>query len=100
MVTRNQTSPSCTRVKVKVDLLQEFPKKIKVGVRKLNGEVDEKWIRIKYDYIPQYCTTCKIQGHADEECYFLHLELYPERTPDKEDDKNKGEDKEKKVENR
>lgn len=99
MVIRNQIRPSCARVKVEVDLLQKFPKRIKVGVRKLNGEVDKKWVRIKYDYIPKYCTTCKIQGHTEEECYFLHPELYPERKPDKEKDNNKGEDKGKKVEN-
>lgn len=52
------------------------PRESKLGVRKLNGEVDEKWIKIKYDYITKYCTTCKIQWHAEEQCYFLHPELF------------------------
>lgn len=32
MATKNQTKPSCTRVKVKVDLLGEFLKRIKIGI--------------------------------------------------------------------
>lgn len=34
MATRNQTKPSCARVKVKVDLLKEFQKSIKIGVQR------------------------------------------------------------------
>ncbi|WMV09736.1 hypothetical protein MTR67_003121 [Solanum verrucosum] len=60
MVTKNQTRPSCARVKVEVDLLGEFPKRISIGMRQPNGEVQEKWIKIKYDYMPKYCTTCLI----------------------------------------
>ncbi|KAH0653161.1 hypothetical protein KY290_031448 [Solanum tuberosum] len=42
MTTRNQTRPSCARVKVEVDLMKKFPKRIKIGMRKQNGEVMEK----------------------------------------------------------
>ncbi|KAH0641466.1 hypothetical protein KY289_032440 [Solanum tuberosum] len=31
MTTKNQSRPSCARVKVKVDLLSDFPKRIKIG---------------------------------------------------------------------
>ncbi|KAG5586609.1 hypothetical protein H5410_047043 [Solanum commersonii] len=41
--TRNQTRPSCTRVKVEVDLLGEFLKIINIGMKKTNGEIMEKW---------------------------------------------------------
>ncbi|KAH0695913.1 hypothetical protein KY289_013395 [Solanum tuberosum] len=34
LATRNQTRPSCARVKVEVDLLGKFPKRINVGIRK------------------------------------------------------------------
>ncbi|KAG5611553.1 hypothetical protein H5410_022834 [Solanum commersonii] len=76
MATKNQTRPSCTRVKVEVDLLKEFPKRIKIGMRMKNEEVLEKWIKIKYDYVPKYCKTCMIQGHNEQQCYVEHLELY------------------------
>ncbi|KAH0642255.1 hypothetical protein KY290_033858 [Solanum tuberosum] len=66
MVTRNQTRPSCARVKVEVDLLKEFPKRIKIGVRKQNEE-----------------------GHNAEQCYVEHPELYPEEKKDREEDKKK-----------
>ncbi|KAH0665330.1 hypothetical protein KY285_026536 [Solanum tuberosum] len=79
LATKNQTSPSCARVKVEVDLLGEFPKRINVGVRKQSGEVVEKWIRIKYDYVSKYCKNCSIQGHNEQECYIIHPELYPKK---------------------
>ncbi|KAH0696199.1 hypothetical protein KY290_015827 [Solanum tuberosum] len=72
MATKNQTRPSCARVKVEVDLLREFPKRIKIGMRMQNMEVVEKWIKIKYDYVPKYCRTCMIQGHNEEQCYIVH----------------------------
>lgn len=53
LATENKTRPSCARVKVEMDLLGEFPKRIKIGIKKGAGEVLEKWIRIKYDYIPK-----------------------------------------------
>lgn len=62
---KNQTRPSCTRVKVEVDLLQEFLKRIKISVRQSGGKISKKWVPIKYDYVPKYCLTCKIKGHDE-----------------------------------
>ncbi|KAG5570642.1 hypothetical protein H5410_060408 [Solanum commersonii] len=73
MATRNQTRPSCARVKVEVDLLEEFPKRIKIGLKKKDGDMTEKWIKIKYDYVPKYCKTCMIQGHNEKQCYVITL---------------------------
>ncbi|XP_015169512.1 uncharacterized protein [Solanum tuberosum] len=93
---RNQTRPSCARVKVEVDLLSDFPKRINVGMRKKLGEVCETWIRIKYDYVPKYCKNCKIQGHNEDECFVIHPELYPkpERKNENQETTNKVEKKE------
>uniref|UniRef100_A0A0V0ITN9 Putative ovule protein n=1 Tax=Solanum chacoense TaxID=4108 RepID=A0A0V0ITN9_SOLCH len=77
MATLNKTRPSCARVKVEVDLMGEFPTRINVGMRKKTGEVVEKWVPIKYDYVPKYCKTCKLQGHNERECFVIHPELYP-----------------------
>ncbi|KAG5595536.1 hypothetical protein H5410_036768 [Solanum commersonii] len=55
----------------------EFPKRIKIGTKKETGEVVEKWVLIKYDYVPKYCKTCMIQGHNEEQCYVEHPKLYP-----------------------
>ncbi|XP_049406305.1 uncharacterized protein LOC125869967 [Solanum stenotomum] len=77
MATKNQTKPSCARVKVEVDLLREFPKRIKIGMRMQNNDVAEKWIKINYDYVPKYCQTSMIQGHDEEQCYVVHPELHP-----------------------
>uniref|UniRef100_M1B5Y0 Uncharacterized protein n=1 Tax=Solanum tuberosum TaxID=4113 RepID=M1B5Y0_SOLTU len=79
MATKNQTRPSCARVKVEVDLLKEFPKRINTGLKRSDGEVVEKWIKIKYDYMPKYCQTCMIQGHDEQQCYVEHPELHPNR---------------------
>ncbi|KAH0644774.1 hypothetical protein KY284_032658 [Solanum tuberosum] len=60
MATQNQTRPCYARVKQ-------------------SGEVVEKWIRIKYDYVPKYCVNYRLQGHNEQECYALHPELYPKK---------------------
>ncbi|WMV41340.1 hypothetical protein MTR67_034725 [Solanum verrucosum] len=93
LATRNQTRPSCARVKVEVDLLREFPKRINVGVRKKSGDISEKWVKIKYDYVPKYCKNCKIQGHNDQECYVIHPELFPKDQKEGGTEKETGEDK-------
>ncbi|KAH0651959.1 hypothetical protein KY284_031871 [Solanum tuberosum] len=65
MATKNKSRPSCAKIKVEVDLLRDFPKRINVGVMKASsGEIISKWINIKYDYMPKYCKTCKLQGHT------------------------------------
>jgi len=78
LATQNKTRPSCARVKVEVDLLGDFPKRINLGMRMKTGEVKEKWITIKYDYVPKYCKNCKLQGHNGNECFIIHPELYQE----------------------
>ncbi|KAK4706309.1 hypothetical protein R3W88_034132 [Solanum pinnatisectum] len=94
MATWNKIRPSCARVKVEVDLLGEFPKRINIGVRnKTTGEIKEKWIQINYDYIPKYCKTCKLQGHNEKECYVLHPELYPKEEEQKEENDKSIKDK-------
>lgn len=76
--TRNQTRPSCARVKVEFDLLREFPKRISVGMRKQSGEITEKWITFRYDHVPKYCKNCKIQGH-DQEQFTCYIQNYVQR---------------------
>ncbi|KAG5587559.1 hypothetical protein H5410_047993 [Solanum commersonii] len=44
MTTLNKTHPSCTRVKVELDMLGEFPKCINVGMRKKSRKVLERWL--------------------------------------------------------
>ncbi|KAH0633248.1 hypothetical protein KY284_036034 [Solanum tuberosum] len=93
MATRNQTRPSCARVKVEVDLLREFPKRIKIGMRMKTDEVVEKWVKIKYDYVPKYCQTCMIQGHDEQQCYVVHPDLHPNREKSEYDEGKKVEGK-------
>ncbi|XP_059295546.1 uncharacterized protein LOC132048879 [Lycium ferocissimum] len=51
--TNNRTRPSCARVKVKVDLLKELPKRIQINcIHEEIGEVQSKWQTIHYDYLP------------------------------------------------
>lgn len=56
METRKQTIPSCTRVKVEVDLVVKLAQRVKINEEDdMTGEIKYKWIKIKYDYIPKYC---------------------------------------------
>ncbi|WMV42911.1 hypothetical protein MTR67_036296 [Solanum verrucosum] len=47
LATQNKTRPSCARVKVEVDLLGNFPKRINIGMETKTGEIREKWITIR-----------------------------------------------------
>ncbi|WMV32988.1 hypothetical protein MTR67_026373, partial [Solanum verrucosum] len=78
LATKNKTRPNCARVNVEVDLLGDFLKRINLGMRIKTGEVKEKWITIKYDYVPKYCKNCKLQGHNENECFIIHPKLYQE----------------------
>lgn len=88
---KNQTRPSCACAKVEVDLLKEFPKRIKISVKNKGEDVMKKWIRIKYDYVPKYYYTYKLQGHDKEQCYVKHLELYQENKAKEVEEKEKEE---------
>ncbi|KAH0640411.1 hypothetical protein KY285_036997 [Solanum tuberosum] len=90
LATSNKTRPSCARVKVEVNLLGEFPKRVNVGIKKKTGEIVAKWIDIKYDYLPKYCKSCKLQGHNEKECFVIHPELYPTQEDTEKSGKNKG----------
>lgn len=79
IATKNQTRPNCARVKVEVDLIREFSKCIKIGIKKKGRKVIEKWIKIKYDYVPKYCKTCIIQVHDEQQCFMEHSELFQQR---------------------
>ncbi|XP_060210442.1 uncharacterized protein LOC132637359 [Lycium barbarum] len=81
------TRPSCARVKVEVDLLKELPKRIHIScIDEETGEVKAKWQKIQYDYLPKYCTQCKLQGHDLQDCWVVH----PEYRPKKEEPKLEG----------
>lgn len=80
MTTKNKFRPSCAKVKVEVDLLRDFLKRINVGIKKVNTrEIISTWIKIRSDYMPKYCNTCKLQGHKESECFVLHPELRIEK---------------------
>lgn len=63
---------------MEVDLLSDLLKRIDVGIKRKNEDIIAKKIPIKYDYIPKYCKTCKLQGHSEEECHVLHSEFFDE----------------------
>lgn len=66
LATQNKTRPICARVKVKVNLLADLPKKIQIHVvNEAIGEVWSKWIKIQYDHMPKYFKECKLQGHTE-----------------------------------
>ncbi|KAK4343232.1 hypothetical protein RND71_036326 [Anisodus tanguticus] len=78
VATKNKTRPSCARVKVEIDLLKEHPTKfqIRVGV---GEKATSKWYPYRYDFLPKYCTHCKLQGHDVNGCWKVHPDLLPEK---------------------
>ncbi|KAK4728571.1 hypothetical protein R3W88_021559 [Solanum pinnatisectum] len=77
MATKNQTRPSCTRVKVEVDLTAKLPQRVKIIEEDdSTGHVKYKWIQVQYDHMPKYCKECSLQGHDEHNCWTIHPELY------------------------
>lgn len=74
--------------------MSDHPKRVNIGIKKKSGEIVSKWVTIKYDYLPKYCKTCKLQGHDEEECYVLHPELFDDTKEEekKGENTNKGEE--------
>ncbi|XP_019238340.1 PREDICTED: uncharacterized protein LOC109218433 [Nicotiana attenuata] len=85
LATINKARPSCERVMVQVDLLEELPKRVQMDIEdEVNGTVRTEWVKIQYDYIPKYCKECKLQGHDEESCWRLHPELFVEYDREKQ----------------
>ncbi|KAK4346141.1 hypothetical protein RND71_036317 [Anisodus tanguticus] len=76
--TRNKTRPSSARVKVEVDLLKVHPKSVLIQVGE-GAEITSTQQRIRYDFLPKYCTNCKLQGHDSIGCWKLNPELRPNK---------------------
>lgn len=72
MTPNNKTRPRYARVKVEVDLLIDFSKRVNVGIKKKSGEIVAKWI------LPKYCKIYKLQGY-NKKCFVLHPKLYPKK---------------------
>lgn len=69
LVTINRTRTSCARIKVLVDLKEDFPKSVIMNI--VNGtrrESRNEVVHIQYDYVPKYYNECKMQGHDKDEC--------------------------------
>ncbi|KAF3673522.1 hypothetical protein FXO38_05599 [Capsicum annuum] len=46
MATKNQTRPSCSKVKIEVDLMEKLPERVKINEENnVTGEIKPKWIR-------------------------------------------------------
>ncbi|WMV43302.1 hypothetical protein MTR67_036687 [Solanum verrucosum] len=77
MATRNQTRPSCAKVKIEVDLMAKLPQRVRIMEEDDDtGSIKSKWIKVQYDYMPKYCKECCLQGHDEYTCWALHPELY------------------------
>ncbi|KAG5628412.1 hypothetical protein H5410_000129 [Solanum commersonii] len=91
MATRNQTRPSCARVKIEVDLTAKLPQRVRITEEDdITGDTKYKWVKVQYDYMPKYCKECHLQGHNEHSCWSIHLELYEKRNEAEEG--NKGEE--------
>lgn len=66
------------------------------GIKKKSGEIESKWIQIRYHSLPKYCKTCKLPGYNEEECFPLHQKLFEEsKKEDAKEDNSKKEEGEK-----
>lgn len=86
MATINKTRPTCAKVKVLVDLLSELSRTARMDiVNEETGEVRIETVNIKYEYLPKYCSECKLQGHDIMDCRILHPELKTTKVEEKQE---------------
>ncbi|KAK4730130.1 hypothetical protein R3W88_023118 [Solanum pinnatisectum] len=68
-VTTGKSRPNVARVKVEVNLLSYLPNRVRMFFKdEKTSVVKEVLQKLFYDKLPSYCTTCKHQGHKEEEC--------------------------------
>lgn len=76
MATINKIRPSCSGVKVQVDLAAKLLDHVEIKV--INCTTKEariQTVRIQYDMLPKYCYNYNLQVHEELECRSLHPEL-------------------------
>ncbi|KAH0773825.1 hypothetical protein KY290_010962 [Solanum tuberosum] len=70
--TQDKSRPSTARVKVELDLLANFPHRMRIQyVDQKIGKSVEQFQKFVYDNLPFYCNFCKNQGHNESECQLL-----------------------------
>ncbi|KAG5584613.1 hypothetical protein H5410_045047 [Solanum commersonii] len=85
MATKNQTRPSCAKVKIQVDLTAKLPQRVRINEEDdIIGDIKHKWIKVQYDYMPKY-------WHDETNCSTIHSELYESRSDEERqsDEKDK-----------
>ncbi|PKU81711.1 hypothetical protein MA16_Dca023769 [Dendrobium catenatum] len=68
--TASRTRPSVARVLVEVDISLTHPKEVWVG-SKAYGYLQ----KAEFEKIPEFCSHCKMHGHAKMDCFKLHPDL-------------------------
>ncbi|PKU59624.1 hypothetical protein MA16_Dca027806 [Dendrobium catenatum] len=68
--TASRTRPSVARVLVEVDISKKHPKEVWVGSKAFSYMQ-----KIEFEKVSDFCSLCKIHGHAMSDCFRLHPEL-------------------------
>lgn len=76
MATVNKTRPSCAKVKVQMDIMDDLSKYVEIEImNSIMNEVRVEKVKIQYDLLPKYCRKYMLQGHNKQKCRILHPEL-------------------------
>lgn len=63
MANINKTHPNCALVMVLLDLLTSLPDHVRMDIKdEKSGAIRKVKVNIQYDYLPNYCRECKLQG--------------------------------------
>ncbi|KAL0923122.1 hypothetical protein M5K25_007168 [Dendrobium thyrsiflorum] len=78
--TAARTCPSVARVLVEVDITKKHAKEVWVG-SKAYGYLQ----KVEFENIPDFCSHCKMHGHASTVCFKLHPDLKNAPKPTEEE---------------
>lgn len=79
MATRNQTRPSCAKIKIEVDLTDTLQQRMRIMKEDdVTGNIKFRWVKVQYDYMPKYrkdvdykVITSRVAGQYTQSCMNL-----------------------------
>lgn len=69
MATVSKTRPSCARVKMHMDIMDDLPKYVEMEImNSITEEARVEKVKNQYDFLLKYYTRCTLQAHNVQEC--------------------------------
>ncbi|XP_075087989.1 uncharacterized protein LOC142169944 [Nicotiana tabacum] len=69
--TLSKTSPTISKLKVEINVTKALLHEVHIDIMNEKGQMESIIQKVEYEYIPEYCNHCKMQGHSDLNAEFF-----------------------------